>query len=104
MALLCIAITVYLQSLCISSLSLGNVTGSNLRDAGRRHLPGLLSVNPYDMTETTTRIPEVILEAGCGISILVVLLISLLRILDNLKKGLRVPKIFAVALALGDVI
>ncbi|KAL4788172.1 natural resistance-associated macrophage protein-domain-containing protein [Aspergillus varians] len=108
---------VFLQSLCIK---LGTVTGLNLAENCREHLPKWLNITLYIFAEAAmiaTDIAEVIgsaislnlllpipLVAGCAISIVDVLFILIFYRPNGSMWGLRLFEFFVMALVLGVVI
>lgn len=108
---------VFLQSLCIK---LGSVTGMNLAENCKAHLPPWLNYLLYFFAESAiiaTDIAEVIgtaialnvllhipLVAGCAISILDVLIILLFYNPSGSMRALRAFEFFVMALVLGVVI
>ncbi|EMC98358.1 hypothetical protein BAUCODRAFT_422789 [Baudoinia panamericana UAMH 10762] len=120
MVLLSNLFAIYLQSLCIK---LGSVTGLNLAEMCKAHLPCWLNYTLYVFAEAAiiaTDIAEVIgtaialnllsngklpLVAGCAISIVDVLFILLFyRPNDGSMRALRAFEIFVMLLVLGVVV
>lgn len=108
---------IFLQSLCIK---MGSVTGMNLAEMCKEHLPKWLNYTLYFFAESAiiaTDIAEVIgtaialnllihvpLVAGCAISILDVLVILIFYRPSGSMRGLRAFEIFVMLLVLGVVI
>ncbi|RDW60461.1 NRAMP family metal ion transporter [Aspergillus mulundensis] len=108
---------IFLQSLCIK---LGTVTGLNLAENCREHLPKWLTIVLYIFAEAAivaTDIAEVVgsaislnlllnipLVAGCAISIVDVLFILIFYRPNGSMWGLRLFEFFVMALVLGVVI
>ncbi|KAF3761298.1 natural resistance-associated macrophage protein [Cryphonectria parasitica EP155] len=109
---------ILLQSLCIK---LGTVTGLNLAEACRAHLPPWLNFVLYILAEVAIiatdiaevigtaiainlLLPQVPLVAGCAISILDVMLILLFYSPNGSMRGLRAFEAFVVALVLAVVV
>ncbi|ORY14639.1 natural resistance-associated macrophage protein-domain-containing protein [Clohesyomyces aquaticus] len=108
---------IFLQSLCIK---LGSVTGMNLAENCKAHLPPWLNYVLYAFAESAiiaTDIAEVIgtaialnillkvpLVAGCAISIVDVLIILIFYRPSGTMRGLRAFEFFVMALVLGVVI
>lgn len=110
-------IAIFLQSLCIK---LGSVTGLNLAENCRRHLPRWLNIFLYVLAEAAiiaTDIAEVIgsaialnllfhlpLVAGCAITILDVLVLMLFWSPDGSMRRLRVFEFFVMGLVLSVMV
>jgi len=108
---------IFLQSLCIK---LGSVTGLNLAENCRKHLPKWLNIVLYLMAESAiiaTDIAEVIgsaialnllfhipLVAGCAITVVDVLLLLIFYKPDGSMKRLRVFEFFVMGLVLGVMV
>jgi metal iron transporter len=108
---------IFLQSLCIK---LGSVTGMNLAENCKAHLPPWLNYVLYFFAESAiiaTDIAEVIgtaialnillhvpLVAGCAISIVDVLIILIFYRPSGSMRGLRAFEFFVMSLVLGVVI
>lgn len=108
---------IFLQSLCIK---LGSVTGLNLAENCRKHLPRWLNLCLYVLAEAAiiaTDIAEVIgsaialnllfkipLVAGCAITILDVLILMLFWSPDGSMRRLRVFEIFVMGLVLSVMV
>ncbi|OBT74520.1 hypothetical protein VF21_06951 [Pseudogymnoascus sp. 05NY08] len=111
-------IAIFLQSLCIK---LGTVSGMDLAQMCREHLPWWLNIFLYVLAEgaiiatdiaevigtaiaINLLIPQIPLVAGCAISILDVLLILIFYRPSGSLKGLRAFEFFVMALVLAVVI
>lgn len=111
-------IAIYLQSLCIK---LGTITGMDLAQMCRAHLPRWLNVFLYLMAEgaiiatdiaevigtaiaINVLIPQISLVAGCAISILDVFVTLMFYRSNGTMKGVRAFEFFVAALVLGVVI
>lgn len=110
-------IAIFLQSLCIK---LGSVTGLNLAENCRKHLPRWLNLFLYVLAEAAiiaTDIAEVIgsaialnllfhlpLAAGCAITILDVLVLMLFWSPDGSMRRLRVFEFFVMGLVLSVLV
>ncbi|KKK14518.1 transporter protein [Aspergillus rambellii] len=108
---------IFLQSLCIK---LGTVTGLNLAENCREHLPKWLTIILYILAEAAivaTDIAEVVgsaialnlllhipLVAGCAITLADVLFILIFYRPNGSMWGLRLFEVFVMALVLGVVI
>ncbi|KEF54275.1 manganese transporter [Exophiala aquamarina CBS 119918] len=108
---------IFLQSLCIK---LGTVTGLNLAENCRKHLPKWLTITLYIFAESAiiaTDIAEVVgsaialnlllhipLVAGCAITLVDVLVLLLFYRPDGSMTKLRLFEYFVMALVLGVVI
>ena len=108
---------IFLQALCIK---LGSVTGMNLAENMKAHLPPWLNYVLYVMAESAiiaTDIAEVIgtaialnlllhipLVAGCAISIVDVLIILVFYRPQGTMRALRAFEFFVIVLVLGVVI
>lgn len=118
MVLLSNLFAIFLQSLAIK---LGSVTGMNLAEMCREHLPKWLNYLLYFFAESAiiaTDIAEVIgtaiainllfpkvpLVAGCAISILDVLIILIFYRPSGSMRGLRVFELLVTVLVLGVVV
>ncbi|KAI9814625.1 MAG: hypothetical protein M1827_003181 [Pycnora praestabilis] len=110
-------IAIFLQSLCVK---LGTVTGLNLAEHCRAHLPKWLNIVLYLLAEAAiiaTDIAEVIgsaialnlllkipVVAGCAITLVDVLIILFFYSPSGSMRGLRAFEFFVMALVLGVVI
>ncbi|KAJ9145205.1 NRAMP family [Coniochaeta hoffmannii] len=109
---------IFLQSLAIK---LGTVSGLNLAEASRAHLPRWLNHVIYVFAEIAIiatdiaevigfaialnlLIPQIPLVAGCAISIVDVMVILFFYRPDRSMKGLRIFEFFIICLVLGVVI
>jgi metal iron transporter len=108
---------IFLQSLCIK---LGSVTGLNLAENCRKHLPRWLNISLYILAEAAiiaTDIAEVIgsaialnllfnvpLVAGCAITIVDVLVLMLFWSPDGSMRRLRVFEFFVMGLVLSVLV
>ncbi|OBT54519.1 hypothetical protein VE04_03992 [Pseudogymnoascus sp. 24MN13] len=111
-------IAIFLQSLCIK---LGTVSGMDLAQMCRAHLPWWLNIFLYVLAEgaiiatdiaevigtaiaINLLIPQIPLVAGCAISIVDVMLILIFYRPSGSLKGLRAVEFFVMALVLAVVI
>ncbi|PQE12192.1 metal ion transporter metal ion transporter protein [Rutstroemia sp. NJR-2017a BVV2] len=109
---------IFLQSLCIK---LGTVSGLNLAEACKAHLPKWLNIVLYIMAEgaiiatdiaevigtaiaINLLIPQIPLVAGCALSILDVLILLIFYPGNGEMKRLRYFEMFVAALVLGVVV
>ncbi|PQE16876.1 metal ion transporter metal ion transporter protein [Rutstroemia sp. NJR-2017a BBW] len=109
---------IFLQSLCIK---LGTVSGLNLAEACKAHLPKWLNIALYIMAEgaiiatdiaevigtaiaINLLIPQIPLVAGCALSILDVLILLIFYPGNGEMKRLRYFEMFVAALVLGVVV
>ncbi|GME38779.1 manganese transporter [Neofusicoccum parvum] len=109
--------TIFLQSL---SVKLGTVTGKNLAENSREHLPKWINIVIYVLTEVViiaTDVAKVIgfaialnvlgnvpLVAGCAISIIDVLIILLFYNLSGSTKAVRMFEYFVMLLVLARLL
>ncbi|KAK5277486.1 NRAMP-like transporter smf-3, partial [Cryomyces antarcticus] len=117
MVLLSNIFAIFLQSLCVR---LGSVTGMNLAENCKAHLPWWLNYTLYFFAECAiiaTDIAEVIgtaialklllnvpLVAGCAISIVDVLIILIFYRPTGSMRGVRIFEVFVMLLVIGVVV